>query len=128
MGSIIIMLFAVCAGILGGMGMGGGTVLIPALTIFLGVEQHAAQAANLLAFLPMSLLSLKVHFGNGLVKARGAPPIIIPAVLFSAGGALLAAYTPAGLLRRMFGAFLVALAVKQAADIRSSLRAAKKKG
>ena len=46
---------------LGGMGMGGGTVLIPALTVILGVEQHVAQATNLIAFLPMALFTLKIH-------------------------------------------------------------------
>lgn len=116
MGFIVILLFSFCAGLLGGMGMGGGTILIPALTIFMGVEQHVAQAANLLAFLPMALLSLKIHSGNGLINARGAVWIIIPAVVLSVGGAFLAAYTPSDILRRMFGAFLIALAVKQAYD------------
>lgn len=55
MSFIIVMSISFAAGLLGGMGMGGGTILIPALTIFLGVEQHAAQAANLIAFLPMAL-------------------------------------------------------------------------
>ena len=32
----------VFGGILGGMGMGGGTVLIPLLSIFYAVEQHTA--------------------------------------------------------------------------------------
>lgn len=116
MGFIVIMLLAFSAGLLGGMGMSSGTILIPALTIFLNIGQHAAQAANLLAFLPMALISLKIHSGNGLVRARGAPWIIIPAVALSVGGAFLAAYTPADILRRMFGAFLIALAAKQAYD------------
>lgn len=106
------------AGLLGGMGMGGGTILIPALTIFLGVEQHAAQAANLIAFLPMALLSLKIHSGNGLVRARGALPVIVPAVILSAASAVSAAYIPSDMLRRLFGAFLIALAAKQVYDMR----------
>ena len=32
----------ILGGILGGMGMGGGTVLIPLLTLFYGVGQHTA--------------------------------------------------------------------------------------
>ena len=125
MGFIFIMLFAFAAGLLGGMGMGGGTILIPALTLFLGIGQHAAQAANLLAFLPMALLSLKIHSGNGLIKTQGALWIILPAVALSAGGAFLAAFTPADLLRRMFGAFLVAPAIKQAFDLRMLFKAKK---
>ena len=117
MGFIVIMLFAAAAGLLGGMGMGGGTILIPALTIFLNVEQHAAQAANLIAFLPMSLLSLKIHAQNGLLKTEGVWKVVLPAVILSAAGAVLAAFTPSRLLGRLFGYFLIALAIKQAADL-----------
>ena len=40
------------SGIIGGMGRGGGTLLIPILTIFLSFEQKSAQAINLLVFIP----------------------------------------------------------------------------
>ncbi|MGB9679340.1 MAG: sulfite exporter TauE/SafE family protein, partial [Thermoanaerobacteraceae bacterium] len=40
----------ILSGIIGGMGLGGGTILIPALTIFAGIEQHLAQSINLLSF------------------------------------------------------------------------------
>ncbi len=121
MGFILVLVFAAVAGLLGGMGMGGGTVLIPALTIFLGVEQHVAQAANLIAFLPMSLLSLKIHASNGLIKGNGSLAIIIPAVAVSVLGALLSAFTPSDSLRRFFGAFLIALAAKQIYDMRGTI-------
>lgn len=117
MGFIVILLFSAAAGLLGGMGMGGGTILIPALTIFLNVEQHAAQAANLIAFLPMSLLSLKIHSQNGLLKAQGVWKVVLPAVILSAGGAVLAAFTPSRILGRLFGYFLIGLAAKQAFDL-----------
>ena len=57
-------------GLLGGMGMGGGTVLIPILTVLCGVPQHLAQSVNLLSFLPMAALSLPVHARDGLLDAR----------------------------------------------------------
>ena len=125
MSFIVVMLLAAAAGLLGGMGMGGGTVLIPALTIFLGVPQHVAQAANLFAFLPMAVVSLKIHSANGLVRTRGALPVIIPAVLLSVAGALAASFTPPQLLKRLFGAFLIVLALKQLYDMRSLLKGKK---
>ena len=97
---------------LGGMGMGGGTVLIPALTILFGVEQHIAQATNLIAFLPMAAFSLKVHKDKGNLKTQGVWWIVIPAVLTSVAGGLAAALLPADILRKLFGAFLVFLALK----------------
>lgn len=103
-------LFLLCGflgGLLGGMGMGGGTLLIPLLTLGLGVEQGAAQGVNLLSFLPMSLLALSVHAGNGLLEKEGLWQLILPALLFSAAGAVCAVYLPAELLRRGFGLFLI---------------------
>ena len=54
MSFIFYLLAGFVSGLFGGMGMGGGTVLIPVLTLFFGVEQHIAQATNLIAFLPMA--------------------------------------------------------------------------
>lgn len=94
------------------MGMGGGTVLIPALTVILGVEQHIAQATSLIAFLPMSVFSLKVHRDRGNLSTEGVWWLIAPAILTSVAGAFAAAFLPADILRKLFGAFLVILAVK----------------
>ena len=122
MSFILILLYAFAAGLLGGMGMGGGTVLIPALTLLAGVGQHAAQAANLIAFLPMSAVSLRVHAGNGLLQPHGLLPVVIPAVALSALGGIFAAYTAPDVLRRLFGAFLIALAAKQLYDMKDRLK------
>jgi hypothetical protein len=100
------------SGMLGGMGMGGGTILIPALTVILGVGQHVAQATNLIAFLPMAAFSLNAHKESGLLKTDGAWSVIIPAVLTSVLGGLVAVLLPAVVLRKLFGAFLIVLAVK----------------
>lgn len=112
MSFILYLLTGFLAGMLGGMGMGGGTVLIPALTIILGVEQHVAQATNLIAFLPMALFSLKAHKERGLLKTDGIWSVIIPAVITSTAGGFLAVYLPAEVLRKLFGAFLIFLAIK----------------
>lgn len=106
------------AGFLGGMGMGGGTVLIPALTIILGVGQHVAQATNLISFLPMAAFSLGVHKKQGLLKTEGLWDIVIPAVITSVIGGLAALLLAGEVLKRMFGLFLIALAVKQLTALR----------
>ena len=96
-------------GIPAGMGMGGGTVTIPLLVLVGGVEQKIAQCANLFSFLPMSVGALKTHAENKLLKTQGILWIILPALLLSVLGALLAAYLPSAILRRAFGAFLIGL-------------------
>lgn len=112
MSFILYMIAGFLSGLLGGMGMGGGTVLIPFLTIFLGVEQHVAQAANLIAFLPMAAFSLKVHKDSGMIKTDGVWSIIIPAVVTSVLGGLATVFLPGEVLKKLFGAFLVGLAIK----------------
>ena len=109
MSFLIFLLCGVCGGVLGGMGMGGGTALIPLLTIFCGVEQSVAQGVNLISFLPMSALALTVHAKNGLLRKEGIGWLIVPALLFSALFSVLAVWLPAAALRRGFGAFLVIL-------------------
>lgn len=112
MSFILYLIAGFLSGLLGGMGMGGGTVLIPALTAVLNVEQHVAQSTNLIAFLPMSAFSLKVHKDRGLLKTDGVLWIVIPALLTSVVFGLLATALPAQILRKLFGVFLILLAVK----------------
>ena len=58
---------AVLSGIVGGMGMGGGTLLIPVLTIFFKFNQQNAQGINLLVFIPMSIVAVIIHMKNNLI-------------------------------------------------------------
>ena len=104
------LLLGFLGGIPAGMGMGGGTVTIPLLTLVGGVPQKLAQSANLFSFLPMSGGALKVHAQNGLLKTDGVFWVMIPALAFSVFGSLLAAAVTGGALRRAFGFFLIGLA------------------
>ncbi|MBP5193804.1 MAG: sulfite exporter TauE/SafE family protein [Clostridia bacterium] len=117
---LALFLIGAAAGVLGGMGLGGGTLLIPMLTILLGVEQKTAQAINLISFIPMSALSLFFHFRNGLVRTEGTGFAIIPAMALSLAGALVAAKLPSAALKRVFGGFLILIAATQILTLRSS--------
>ena len=103
--------FGVIGGIIGGMGMGGGTLLIPLLVIFGGVEQGLAQGMNLLSFVPMSGVSLAVHAKQGLIKANDVLFLIIPALITSVAGAILANAVKGEILGKFFGVFLLCLGV-----------------
>lgn len=83
----------------------GGTILIPLLSIFYAVEQHTAQAVNLIAFLPMAIVAIIIHLKNGLIEFKGLLYLIIPAVLLSAGGSFIASFIEGDLLKRLFGGF-----------------------
>ncbi len=99
-------------GLLGGMGMGGGTLLIPLLSLFFSLPQKQAQAVNLIAFLPMAAVALAVHTKNGLVQYKTALPMLFSGAVFSVLGATLAKALPNPALKRAFGAFLMFLSVR----------------
>ena len=70
-------------GIVGGMGMGGGTLLIPILTIFLGLGQHLSQGLNLIVFIPTAIFAIIIHAKNKLIDYRLFFYIVVPAICSS---------------------------------------------
>lgn len=109
----LLIIIGVIGGVIGGMGMGGGTLLIPLLTIFAGLEQHTAQALNLIAFIPMSLIALIIHIKNKLVDFKQFWWIALPATAAGVGASFLSKLTGARQLSRYFGIFLIVLGIYQ---------------
>lgn len=99
------------SGIFGGLGMGGGTLLIPILTIFLGVDQKLAQGINLTSFLVMAIISIYIHYRNGYVITKNIFWLMLFGVIFSVVGAICMAFLPSKVLRLAFGIFLIVLSV-----------------
>jgi uncharacterized membrane protein YfcA len=108
-----LILAGLLGGVFGGMGMGGGTLLIPLLTVMCGVPQHTAQSINLAAFIPMAAAALFIHFKNKVIDVKGVWPIIIPAVAVSVFAALLAQNVDAVILKKLFGGFIALIGVYQ---------------
>ncbi len=104
-------------GIIGGMGMGGGSLTIPLLTIFLSYEQLLAQGVNLVAFLPMSLVALCIHIKNKLVDFKSTWALAVVGCLFSLGGAILANHIENKVLKILFALFLIALGIWQLVEM-----------
>ncbi len=94
------------SGIISGMGIGGGTILIPALTMFLNIDQHIAQGVNLLFFIPTAIVALFIHKKNGNLQFKTALPLMLWGLVGASGGALLAVNLNPHILRRLFGGFL----------------------
>lgn len=98
-------------GILGGMGMGGGTILIPILVIFLLVKQKMAQGINLISFLPMSIISIIIHLKNKMIEYKFIWIVIVSGALFSLLGSFLIRYFKNNNLKLYFGIFLILIAI-----------------
>ncbi|MCI9365188.1 MAG: sulfite exporter TauE/SafE family protein [Clostridia bacterium] len=93
------------------MGMGGGTILILCLSLFLGKDQHVAQGANLVFFIPTSLVSIFMNIKQKLIKWKTG----LVVSLFGAVGAVIGAKISVNLdtnkLKLYFGIFLLLIAV-----------------
>ena len=53
------------AAVISAWGVGGGTLLLLVMTLFLGVDQRTAQGINLLFFLPTAISALLCHWQKG---------------------------------------------------------------
>ncbi len=107
-------LAGIVSGIVAGMGMGGGTLLIPVLIIFFNIAQQQAQGINLLAFIPCAIVSLIIHIKNKLVNFKIGLPILLTGIIASVFASILAVNTNSKLLQIMFGVFLLVVGVYQA--------------
>ena len=110
---IITILAGLFSGIISGMGIGGGAVLIPVLTMLLGIEQQAAQCANLVYFVPTAVAALVIHIKNKSVDFKAALPIIGFGIIGAIAGSWIAVYMSAGVLRKIFAVFLFAVGINQ---------------
>lgn len=108
----LLIFFGFLSGVIGGMGMGGGTLLVPLLS-FLDIPQKTVQAVNLISFLPMCCVALIFHAKNKLIKTKGLGWVIVPASACSAVGAFFAGTTQDRILRICFAVFLVTVGVWQ---------------
>ena len=105
------LLLGLIGGIIGGMGMGGGTLLIPLLTIFLGVEQKSAQLINIISFIPMAILTTYMNSKKHLINIRYILYVSVSGTLAAIGTSFLVGSFDSRILKISFGVFLIVIAV-----------------
>lgn len=97
------------AGLLGALtGVGGGILIVPALSLLFGVELRQAIAASLVAVVATSSAAGSVYVGAGTVNLRLGMLLEVATTLGGVSGGLLAARVPTALLG---GGFAVLMAV-----------------
>jgi uncharacterized protein len=111
---IILVIIGLITGFLAGMlGIGGGLIVIPALVMVMGMSQQGAQGTSLAMMLPpIGILAAYNYYKAGHVDVRFA---IILAIMFIAGsyfGSKLAIKLSQDLLKKVFGIFLLLVAIK----------------
>ena len=106
-------LIGIVSGIFSGIGMGGGTVLIVLLTMFVGLEQHIAQATNLIYFVPTAISAIIVNYRNKNIDIKLAKTISIFGIIGAVIGAIISINLNVQKLRRVYGIFLIVIAIHE---------------
>lgn len=108
---MIEILTGIIAGSVSGLGMGGGTILILILSNFLGLEQHIAQASNLIFFIPTAITATIMNFKQKLIDFKFSIFIILGGLLGVIIGSEIAVKLNATSLKRYFGIFLLFISI-----------------
>ena len=106
-------LIGLVSGIVSGTGMGGGTILIFLLTFFMGIDQHIAQAANLIFFVPTSIVAIIVNLKNKNIDLKLGILISIFGILGAIIGANISVNLDVHNLKVYFGYFLAIIAIHE---------------
>ena len=109
----ILGLIGIITGLINGLlGIGGGTILIPAMVFLLGEKQHIAHGTSLSIILPTAIVSTFVYQANSHIDWTLALKIAISGMLGGYLGARLMQYIPARHLRKLFGLFMAAAGIR----------------
>ena len=104
---IVLVIIGFLSGIVAGMGIGGGTLLVPGLVFLTGISQHAAQGINLVVFMPVAISALWVHIKNRRINFKMAAYLSLIGALGAFCGAHIAVSVSSDVLRKGFGIFLL---------------------
>ena len=109
------------AGVLSGtIGIGGGLVFVPFMTIGFRIAQPLAQGTSLAAVIPTAVVGGITHLRRGNVRRDAAVLMGVGGVVGAAIGALVAVEVPGSILARIFGASLLFSADRFAVGARST--------
>lgn len=114
MNQLLYIILGLVAGIFGGMfGIGGGTILIPAMVYLFGLTQHQAQGTTLAIMVPpIGLLAALRYWQAGNVKLSMAIFICLGFFIGGLLGADLVQRISDPLLKRLFGIYLLFISLK----------------
>ncbi len=100
-------LVGLLSGIIGGMGIGGGTILIPILVFFFDIKQQIAQSINLISFIPLGIVAVLTHLKNNNIELCLSLYIIFSGLIGAVIGSKIAIIIHSFYLQKIFGGFLL---------------------
>lgn len=105
---VIGLLIGLVGGAFGGLlGIGGGTLFVPAMVLILGTDQHVAQGVSLVVIIPTALSATQANLRRGFVDIQASKWVTPFAVLLAFAGAFVAGLLEGDVLSRIFGVIVV---------------------
>ena len=101
------------SGIISGMGIGGGTILIPAITFLSDITQKQAQSVNLICFLPTAAAAVFIHLKSKSIETQILKPLLVFGIIGAIAGSLAALYIDNTILKKAFGFFLLFMSARE---------------
>ncbi len=101
----------IISGTVSGTGMGGGTILILILSVFMGIDQHIAQATNLIFFVPTSITAIITTIKEKLINWKIGIPVAISGIIGAIFGAKISVNMDVNYLKKYFGIFLILITI-----------------
>jgi len=118
-GTLLVLLASVLAGGFGSLvGIGGGLIIVPVLSVALGQDVKVAIAASLVGVIATSLSASPRYIRSGLADRRLGLYLLMAASLGGILGGLTASALDGRVLSLLFGLLLVAVAFQMSRDIR----------
>lgn len=117
-----IIIYGIIAGIVTGLGMGGGTILILLLSLFEGLDQHVSQATNLIYFIPTSIAVSLVNIKGKNIDYKLARITIVFGIVGAIIGAVIAKNISSNNLRKYFAIFILIIAIHEIYDLYKEYR------
>jgi len=111
---IILIILGIITGFLAGMlGIGGGLIVIPGLVMVMGMSQQAAQGTSLAMMLPpIGVIAAYNYYKAGHVDIKIALMLAVMFIIGSYFGSKIAVKMSQELLKKIFGVFLLLVAIK----------------
>ena len=108
-----LMAVGLAAGFMAGLlGVGGGILLVPAMVLLFGFDQHVAQGTSLLVIIPSALTGSITHLRTGRLSLRDAAMLAVGGVIGAVVGSAFALSMEDTILRRLFAGFLLLSALR----------------
>jgi len=115
---LLIFFVSIAAGVFGSIvGLGGGVVIIPVLTILFGVDIHFAIGASIVAIIGTSSGAASTYVKDKVTNLRVGMFLELASTSGAIIGAAVAAYTASAFLKLVFGAILLVTVIPQLTKI-----------